>query len=173
VPYFAAVLARRPSGWIGDEIDLKGVEDLDGVVDEMRDVDEDADTLLLFVEENDEWFAVVRVDQDGDPRVFLSDGRAMETSELGALLGEAATVAELDDDVETEDDDDDDDDDDDEATQVAGDPVGDVDVLADLGTPSARLVALCAAEGQLPADIMSVLCETAGCLEALDALRIA
>ena len=172
MPYFAAVLARRPSGWIGDEIDLKGVEDLDGVVEEMRTVDEDAETLLLFVEENDEWFAVVRVDQDGDPRVFLSDGRAMESSELAALLGEAATVAELDDD-DDDDESDDDDDDDDEATQVAGDPVGDIDVLTDLGTTSARLVALCAAEGQLPADIMSVLCETAGCLEALDALRIA
>jgi putative tRNA adenosine deaminase-associated protein len=171
VPYFAAVLARRPSGWIGDEIELKGVEDLDGVVEEMRNVDEDAETLLLFVEENDEWFAVVRLEQDGDPRVFLSDGRAMETSELAAMLGEAATVAELDDDHD--DNESDDDDDDDEATQVAGDPVGDIDVLTDLGTPSARLVALCAAEGQLPADIMSVLCETAGCLEALDALRIA
>jgi putative tRNA adenosine deaminase-associated protein len=174
VPYFAAVLARRPSGWIGDEIELKGVEDLDGVVEEMRIVDEDAETLLLFVEENDEWFAVVRLDQDGDPRVFLSDGRAMETSELAALLGEAAAVAEMDDDDHHDDDDVDvDDDDDDEATQVAGDPVGDIDVLADLGTPPARLVALCAAEGQLPADIMSALCETAGCLEALDALRIA
>jgi putative tRNA adenosine deaminase-associated protein len=171
VPYFAAVLARRPSGWIGDEIELKGVEDLDGVVEEMRNVDEEAETLLLFVEENDEWFAVVRLEQDGDPRVFLSDGRAMETSELAAMLGEAATVAELDDDHD--DNESDDDDDDDEATQVAGDPVGDIDVLTDLGTPSARLVALCAAEGQLPADIMSVLCETAGCLEALDALRIA
>jgi putative tRNA adenosine deaminase-associated protein len=173
VPYFAAVLARHASDWTGDEIELKGVEDLDGVVDEMRSIDEEADTLLLFVEENDEWFAIVRVDQDGDPRVFLSDGRAMESSDLGALLGEAATVAETADDEDDEDEDEDDEDDDDEATEVAGDPVGDIDVLADLGTPGNRLIALCAEEGQLPADVMSVLCETAGCLEALDSLRIA
>jgi putative tRNA adenosine deaminase-associated protein len=172
VSYFAAVLARHSTEWSADEIDLKAVEDLDGVLDEMRSVAEDAETLLLFVEEDDEWFAVVRVDEDGDPRVFLSDGRAMESSQLGALFGEAAAVAALDDDDE-DGDEDDGDDDDDEATQVAGDPVGDADVLSDLGTPAARLLALCAEEGQLPADVMSVLCETAGCLEALDALRIA
>lgn len=173
--YFAAVLARYPSGWTGEEIDLKGVEDLDGVVEEMRAIGEDADTLLLFVEEDDEWLAVVRVDGDGDPRVFLSDGRAVETSDMGALFGEAAAVSDSDDDDHAgdEDDSDDTDEDDDEAVQVAGDPVGDADLLADLGTTAARLIALCAAEGQLPADITSVLCENGGCLEALDALRLA
>jgi putative tRNA adenosine deaminase-associated protein len=173
VPYFAAALARRPSGWSGEEIDLKGVEDLDAVIEELRGVGEDADTLLLFVEENDEWFAVVRIDEDGDPRVFLSDGRAMETSELGAILGEAAAIADpveepSDDDAESASDDEED-----EATQVAGDPVGDAELLADLGTPASRLLELCAEEGQLPADIMSSLCESAGCLEMLDSLRMA
>jgi putative tRNA adenosine deaminase-associated protein len=172
VPYFAAALARHPSGWSGEEVDLKGVEDLDGVLDELRAVGEDGETLLLLVEEDDEWFAVVRLDEDGDPRVFLSDGRAMETSELGALFGEAAAVAEPADD-DADDDDEDDDEDEDDAAQIAGDPVGDADLLADLGTPAARLIALCAEEGQLPADIISVLCESAGCLEALDALRLA
>jgi putative tRNA adenosine deaminase-associated protein len=174
VPYFAAALARRPSGWSGEEIDLKGVEDLDAVIEELRRVGEDADTLLLFVEENDEWFAVVRIDEDGDPRVFLSDGRAMETSELGAILGEAAAIADpveeplADEDAEAAADDEED-----EVTQVAGDPVGDAELLADLGTPAPRLLELCAEEGQLPADIMSSLCESAGCLEMLDSLRMA
>lgn len=172
--YFAAALAQRSSGWSGEEIDLKGVEDLDAVIEELRQVGEDADTLLLFVEENDEWFAVVRIDEDGDPRVFLSDGRAMETSELGAILGEAAAIADP---VEEAAEDDEDaeslDEDEDEGTQVAGDPVGDADLLADLGTPAARLLALCAEEGQLPADIMSAICDSAGCLETLDSLRMA
>jgi putative tRNA adenosine deaminase-associated protein len=171
VPYFAAALARHPAGWSGEEIDLKGVEDLDGVIEELRAVGEDADTLLLFVEEDDEWFAVVRLDDDGDPRVFLSDGRAMETSELGALLGEAAAVAEPpEDDMEELDAGEDEEE---EAVQAAGDPVGDAELLADLGTPGSRLLALCAEEGQLPADIISVLCEAAGCQEALDSLRMA
>ena len=173
MPYFAAALAQRSTGWSGEEIDLKGVEDLDAVIEEIRRVGDDAETLLLFVEENDEWFAIVRVDEDGDPRVFLSDGRAMETSELGAILGEAAAIADP---VEEPADDDEAepvDDEEDEATQVAGDPVGDADLMADLGTPAPRLLALCAEEGQLPADIMSALCESAGCLETLDSLRMA
>jgi len=172
VPYFAAALARRPDGWRGEEIDLRDAEDLDGVVEELRAVADDATTLLLLVEENDEWFGIVRVDEDGDPRVFLSDGRATETSSLGAILAEAADVVEAVDD-EDADDTDEDDEDADEATQAAGDPIGDAEVLADLGTPAKRLLALCAEEGQLPADILSNLCERAGCLEALDALRLA
>jgi putative tRNA adenosine deaminase-associated protein len=171
VPHFAAALSRRASGWSGEELDLKDVEDLDGVIEEMRRYSDDADLQLMFVEEDDEWFAIVRVGEDGDPRVFLSDGRAMESSELGAMLGEAAAVAEPRDEDDNEDDDGDDDDD--NGVQTSGDPVGDPDVLADLGTPSARLIALCAEEGQLPADIISTLCESAGCLDALDALRLA
>jgi putative tRNA adenosine deaminase-associated protein len=171
VPHFAAALSRRSSGWSGEELELKDVEDLDGVVEEMRRYGDDADLQLLFVEEDDEWFAIVRVGEDGDPRVFLSDGRVMETSTLGAMFGEAAAVVEPRD--EADEDEDDDDEDDDEASQTSGDPVGDPDVLADLGTPAARLLVLCAEEGQLPADIVSTLCESAGCLEALDALRLA
>jgi putative tRNA adenosine deaminase-associated protein len=172
VPHFAAALSRRPDGWSGEELDLKDVEDLDGVLEEMRRYGDDAETQLLFVEEDDEWFAIVRVDEDGDPRVFLSDARAMETSQLGALFGEAAAVVEPLDDVDVDDDEDDDDEDDDGA-QTSGDPVGDPEVLADLGTPEKRLLALCAEEGQLPADVISTLCENAGCLETLDSLRLA
>lgn len=172
MPYFAAALARRPAGWSGEEIDLKEVEDLDGVVEEMRQVDDEAQTLLLFVEEDDEWFAVVRVDDDGDPRVFLSDARATETSALGSLLGEAAAVTDPVDDGDLDDDENDDEDEEEEATQVAGDPLGDADILTDLGTPAPRLLELCAEEGQLPGDIVSALCESAGCLDTLDGLRM-
>jgi putative tRNA adenosine deaminase-associated protein len=170
VSYFAAVLARRGGDWSGTEIDLADVEDLDGVVDVMRvAVGEDVDTTLLLFEENDEWFAVVRVDDDIDPRVFVSDGRVVETSTLGALLGEAATVQ--DDDVDDADDDDSDDDEEDDDVRAAGDPIGDADVLADLGTPADRLLKLCAEEGRLPADILSAVCESAGCLDPLEQLR--
>ena len=172
MPHFAAVLSRGPSGWSGEEVDLKGVEDLDGVVEEMRRFGDEADLQLLFVEEDDEWFAIVRVAEDGDPRVFLSDGRAMETSQLGALFGEAAAVIDPPED-DHDDEDDDEDDEDEDVGQTSGDPVGDPDVLSDLGTPEKRLLALCAEEGQLPADVISTLCESAGCLEPLDALRLA
>ena len=169
--YFAAVLARRGGDWVGTEIDLTDAEDLDGVVDVMRAaVGDDAETALLLFEENDEWFAIVRVDDDSDPRVFVSDGRVVDTSPLGALLGEAAAVQDDDDEDDDEDEDDDDEDDDDNG-RAAGDPIGDADVLSDLGTSSDRLLKLCAEEGQLPADILSAVCESAGCLEPLEQLR--
>lgn len=171
--YFAAALARRGSGWTGEEIDLDGVEDLDGVVDSVRQaVGDDAETALMLFEENDEWFGVVRIDDDGDPRVFVSDGRVVETSQVGGILGEAATVDDDEPvDVDDDDDDSDDDEEEEEAIRAAGDPIGDPDLLADLGVPGNRLLALCAEEGQLPADILSALCESAGCLDALEALR--
>ena len=170
--YFAAVLARRGGDWVGTEIDLADVEDLDGVVDEMRAaVGDDAETTLLLFEENDEWFAIVRVDDDIDPRVFVSDGRVVDTSTIGALLGEAAEVQDDDVDDDDESDADEDDDDDEDSARAAGDPIGDADVVADLGTSSDRLLKLCAEEGQLPADILSAVCESAGCLEALEQLR--
>ena len=169
--YFAAALARQDGKWFGDELELKAAEDLDGVIDALRSVADDADTLLLLLEQDDEWFAIVRVDEDGDPRVFLSDFRATETSELGAILGEAAVgAAVLDDDDE---DDEVEDDDEEDGPRTEGDPVGDAELLADLGTPAAKLLALCAEEGQLPADILSVLCESAGCLDELESLRLA
>ena len=169
--YFAAVLARRGGDWVGTEIDLADAEDLDGVVDEMRAaVGDDADTTLLLFEENDEWFAIVRVDDDSDPRVFVSDGRVVDTSTIGALLGEAAEVQD-DDEDEDDDEDDDEDEDEDDNGRAAGDPIGDADLVSDLGTSSDRLLKLCAEEGQLPADILSAVCESAGCLEALEQLR--
>jgi putative tRNA adenosine deaminase-associated protein len=171
VPYFASALARTGDKWTGHELDLGEVEDLDGLIDEMRNGAEDADTVLLFVEEDDEWFGVVRVDEDSDPRAFLSDGRVIETSGIAAQIAEAATVTDPDEDDDEDDDEDSDDEEEEETIRIAGDPIGDPELLADLGTPSKRLLALCAEEGQLPADIISSLCESAGCLDTLEELR--
>jgi putative tRNA adenosine deaminase-associated protein len=170
VPYYASALARTGDKWTGQELDLSEVEDLDGLIDEMRRGAEDADVVVLFVEEDDEWFGIVRVDEDSDPRAFLSDGRVIETSAIAAQIAEAATVTDADDD-DVDDDEDDDDEEEEETIRIAGDPIGDPELLTDLGTPAKRLLALCAEEGQLPADIISSLCESAGCLDALEELR--
>jgi putative tRNA adenosine deaminase-associated protein len=171
--YATAALARVDSAWFGDEVDLSEVEDLDGVVELLREVvGDEADIALLFVEEDDEWFAVLRVDADGEPRVFVSDARVIASSDIAALFAEAAIEAAVDDVDEADDDDDDDEeDDDDEGTRADGDPTGDPALLADLGTSAARLLELCDAEGKLPADVISELCEAAGCLDVLDKLR--
>jgi putative tRNA adenosine deaminase-associated protein len=170
VTYATAALARVGSGWVGDELDLDEVEDLDGVVELLREVvGDDASTALLFVEEDDEWFAVLRVDADGEPRVFVSDARVIATSETAALFAEAAIEATVGDD--DDDDEDTDEVDPDEGTRADGDPTGDPTLLTDLGTSAPRLLELCAEEGQLPADVISTLCESAGCLDVLEKLR--
>jgi putative tRNA adenosine deaminase-associated protein len=172
VSYTTAVLARVDDEWLGHEIEFDDVEDLDGVVELLREVvGDDPDVSLLFVEEDDEWFAVLRLDANGEPRVFVSDARVIASSDTAALFAEAAAeaVADVDDDAAEADDEADDDPD--EGTKPDGAPTGDAALLSDLGTSADRLLALCAEEGKLPGDVISDLCEAAGCLDVLDKLR--
>jgi putative tRNA adenosine deaminase-associated protein len=171
VSYATAAIARVGGAWFGDELELVDVEDLDGVVELLREVvSDDAEVALLFVEEDDEWFAILRVDSDGDPRVFVSDARVIASSDTAALFAEAAIEASADDD-DLDGADEADDDDEDEGTRADGDPTGDAGLLSDLGTSADQLLALCAEEGKLPSDVISDLCESAGCLDVLDKLR--
>ncbi len=159
MPYFAAALARTGPGWVGEEVDLDDVEDLEVLADRLRDLVEDGPgPALLLLEEDDEYVAVVRVEGTGlaEARVFLSDRRAVQASGVAAMLWEDADDA---------------DDDDDESNRPVAEPVGDTSVLADLGTSPDALVALCAEEGLLPADVHTALCERAGCLDVLESLR--
>jgi putative tRNA adenosine deaminase-associated protein len=51
------------------------------------------------------------------------------------------------------------------------DPLGDAGVVADLGTSAGELLALLRHEGTLPSDVITSVCEKAGCLSELEALR--
>jgi putative tRNA adenosine deaminase-associated protein len=62
-------------------------------------------------------------------------------------------------------------DDEDEGTRPIAEPVGDASLLSDLGTPADRLLELCAEEGLLPGDVLTTLCENAGCDDVLEQLR--
>ena len=164
--YFAAALARTADGWTGREVDLNEVEDLESLAEELRDLAEEDGRpdgpALLLLEEDDEYVGVVRVDAGDldEPRVFLSDRRAVLASEVAAMLWE-----------EAEPDSDEVEDDEDEGVRPVAEPVGDPALLADLGTPSEVLLELCAEEGLLPADVLSGIAERAGFLELLDSLR--
>lgn len=174
MPYFAAALARASSGWTATEVDLDEVGDFAELIDMLRDLDDEAERTLLFLEEDDVYVAIVRVDGDGeDPRVFVSDIRAGEESRIAAMLLEEAGRPEpvpfveeeiLDDAEEVADDDDRA-----ESTDIM--PAGDSDLLTDLGTGSADLLALCAHEGLLPADVITAVTERAGCLDELEDIR--
>lgn len=163
--YFAAALARTGEGWTGVEVDLDEVEDIEALIDLLRDLTGDSPgPALLLLEEDDEYVAIVRVDGGAsglaEPRVFLSDRRAVQGSDVAAMLWEEAEVEE-EDDV----------DEDDEGTRPVAEPVGDADLLTDLGTPGTELVELCAEEGLLPADVLTTVCERAGCADILEELR--
>lgn len=165
--YFAAAVVRTPDGWTGRELDLDDVEDIDGVSDQLRDALADGDgPALMFLEENDEYFLVVRVESsDSDEaRSFISDVRSVETSELAAKLYEAAADPVVDDE-------DGEDDDEESSARPEGEPGGDEAILADLGTKAADLHGLCTEEGMLPADVIYALCERAGCADVLEDLR--
>ena len=160
--YFAAALARTPEGWTAEELDLDGVSDVDEVADRVRDVDGEAETSLLFVEEDDEYVAILRVDAGADDlRVFVSDALAAETYPVAGIF--AGAVEEN---LPAASDDEDDD-----VAAPESEPVGDADLLADLGTSRRDLIALVTHERTLPADVISEVCERAGCLDELEMLR--
>ena len=50
-------------------------------------------------------------------------------------------------------------------------PFGDADIVEDLGTSAAELLAMCAHEGTLPIDVLVAVCEKAGCGDTFDGLR--
>jgi putative tRNA adenosine deaminase-associated protein len=166
-------MARTTGSWTGDELDLDGVEDIDGLADVAQAISPDAAApILVAVEEDDEWLAIVRFDEDGDARVFVSDTRALTTSQVGAIFADA--VAEEVADADPDDEEivsADDDDADEESVAIDAAPAGDAGLLTDLGTTADQLLALCAQEGALPGDVTAAVCERAGCLDVYDSLR--
>jgi putative tRNA adenosine deaminase-associated protein len=169
VSYFAAALARSSEGWTAAELDLDGQEDVESVGDLLREVEPTAELSVLFVEADDEFLVIMRLDQGEDLRVFGSDVAFADSSRIGeVLLAELepsevpvnldvleASTAEPDS----------------EAAEPVGDPVGDADLLTDVGISARDLLALCSHEGMLPADIMTEICRKIGCADELQDLR--
>jgi putative tRNA adenosine deaminase-associated protein len=184
VSTFAAAVVRGPSKhWTAVEVDLSGVADVDEVSDRLRDAEPEAEVSVLFVEADDMYLVILRLDDGEDLRVFGSDSAYAEESRLGALLLSdiQEPALEIDDVVGDDDEDDpdgddesDDEDDEDAATPtVASDtePVGDADLLADLGVPAHHLLELCGHEHLLPADITAEVCQMMGCADQVEELR--
>ena len=174
VSTFAAAVARGKNGWTAFELSLTGVADLEEVVDRLRDTEPDADLSLLFVEADDQYLVILRLDESDDLRVFGSDSAFADESRVGALLlGEIeAPVLEIDAldvpavaglaSAEEEDD---------KPLDPDADPVGDAEILADLGVSSHRLLTLCGLEGMLPADVTAEICQRIGCGDEMEELR--
>ncbi|MDR7279852.1 tRNA adenosine deaminase-associated protein [Catenuloplanes atrovinosus] len=174
--YFAAALVRGPSGWFASDLPLTGAADTEDIADRLRDVDHDADLSLLFVESDDSYLVIMRLDEGEDPRVFGSDSIFAEESRLGAMLLSDVEMPAIEIHNEI-----------DEVTEGVEegsattstapddpeiDPIGDPDLLADLGISSHDLLLMCGREGVHPSDVTHELCEhIIGSAEVVDELR--
>ncbi len=146
--YFVAVLARDGKEWEARDIDVAAAPDMESLADSLRLGAGDGPVLLLL-EREDEWFALIRVDDDDDPQVFVSDPAAASTTPYAELLGVEVTDEEL-----------------------GTDPVGDFEILADLGTGPAELRALCDGERAVTtSEAITVIAEAGGFADVLDSVR--
>jgi putative tRNA adenosine deaminase-associated protein len=156
--YFAAVVARKNDRWHAVEVSLDDCESLADIGDVARDVP--GDVRLLLVEQDDEYAALVRVDDD-DARGFLSDGHAADAYPMAAMLAE--DLAEIGEDELSEDED--------APPAHESIPFGDPEIAEDLGTSASDLLSMCEHLGTLPIDVLVAVCEKAGCGQAFEDVR--
>jgi putative tRNA adenosine deaminase-associated protein len=172
--YFAALLARTEDGWVASDTELDDVETLADLTDLAREASVDEDTVLAFIEQEDAWFGVVRVDGEEDPRIYVSDAAAAARSSYGAMLTDELLDRDPDDleDLDSLDLDGTEDgepDEDDDTVGAADDavppgPIGDTGILSDLGVGEKALRAL-------SDDALGEIAEMLGCVDVLEAVR--
>ncbi|MFD3491631.1 hypothetical protein ACFWWB_13840 [Streptomyces sp. NPDC058690] len=188
--YFAALLARTEDGWEASDTELDDVETLSDLTDLAREASVDEDTVLVFIEQEDAWFGVIRVDGEEDPRIYISDASAAARSSYGEILltdellgrepeaeDSIAALEELvgldgtedgepDHTPDNNNDTDLDDNDDDglDADAVPTGPLGDTGVLADLGLPEKELL-------MLRTDALVEIADALGAAEVLETVR--
>ena len=174
--YFAALLARTEDGWKASDTELDDVETLSDLADLAREASPGEDTVLVLIEQEDAWFGVVRIDGEDDPRIYVSDAAAAARSSYGEILltdellgrepGEDdADLDSLDLDGTEDGESDADDDDDTSAEAVPHSPVGDIEILDDLGVGEKELLALDAD------DALSSIADALGASEVLETVR--
>nr|WP_203609051.1 hypothetical protein [Streptomyces anulatus] len=183
--YFAALLARTEDGWEASDTELDDVETLSDLTDLAREASVDEDTVLVYIEQEDAWFGVVRVDGEEDPRIYVSDASAAARSSYGEILltdemlgrepgaeDEIAALEELVDLDGTEDGEPDrsapaavdPDEDGPDPDAVPAGPIGELGVLADLGMSEKELLTL-------QTDALSEIAEAVGAAEVLESVR--
>ena len=177
--YFAALLARTEDGWEASDTELDDVETLSDLADLAREASPDEDTVLVLIEQEDAWFGVVRVDGEDDPRIYVSDAAAAQRSAYGELLltdellgrepgaddGPDLDALDLDGTEDGESDEETDEEEGDSADAVPHSPVGDSQILDDLGIGEKELRILDAE------DALSTIAEALGASEVLETVR--
>ncbi|MFI0930424.1 hypothetical protein ACH4RG_01580 [Streptomyces sp. NPDC021019] len=183
--YFAALLARTEDGWEASDTELDDVETLSDLTDLAREVSVDEDTVLVYIEQEDAWFGVVRVDGEEDPRIYVSDASAAARSSYGEILltdevlgrepGAEVEIAALEELVDLDGTEDgeperpapaavDPDEDGPDPDAVPAGPIGELGILADLGLSEKELLTL-------QTDALSEIAEAVGAAEVLESVR--
>jgi putative tRNA adenosine deaminase-associated protein len=175
VAYFTAVIARAGSSWRARDVEVDDATSLEDLTDSLRGVSVSDQPVLAVIEHEDEWFALVRVDGDDEPRLFVSDLYSASHSHYGPLLAPAADVDSADEVDAAEGDDDEGDDEEggaaeDEEPKVAA-WAGETDLLEDLGISGRTLRKLVEENGEDPGAVLAEVGEVVGFVELLDALR--
>ncbi|EFF91895.1 MULTISPECIES: tRNA adenosine deaminase-associated protein [Streptomyces] len=178
--YFAALLARTEDGWEASDTELDDVETLSDLADLAREASPEDDTVLVLIEQEDAWFGVVRVDGEDDPRIYVSDAAAAARSSYGEiLLTDELLGREPGDDVPdldaldldgTEDGEpasagDDEEEETGSSETITHSPLGDGQILEDLGVTEKELRALDAD------DALNTIAESLGASEVLETVR--
>ncbi|MET9516287.1 hypothetical protein [Streptomyces sp. NPDC002994] len=159
--YFAALLARTEDGWKASDTELDDVETLSDLTDLAREATVDDDTVIVFIEQEDAWFGLVRVDGEEDPRIYVSDAAAAARSSYGEILltdellgrdpedpDALEDLVDLDGtedgepDAELNDQNDEEEITADDGSVVPAGPLGETGILADLGLSEKELLAL-------------------------------
>ncbi|WP_374986725.1 hypothetical protein [Streptomyces fradiae] len=173
--YFAALLTLTEDGWVASDTELDDVETLADLIGLARDASPDDDPVLVFIEQEDAWFGIVRVEGEDDPRIFVSDGAAAARSSYGEILtkellgddrgDDTADLDALDlDGTEAGEPDDTEEETQAVAETVPAAPVGDRQILEDLGMSEKELLAL-------GADALSEIADALGASEMLETVR--
>ncbi|GGX38011.1 tRNA adenosine deaminase-associated protein [Streptomyces chryseus] len=181
--YFAALLARTEDGWKASDTELDDVETLSDLTDLAREATVDDDTVIVFIEQEDAWFGLVRVDGEEDPRIYVSDAAAAARSSYGEILltdellgrdpEDPDALEELVDldgtedgepDGETDDDNDEEEIRADDGSVVPAGPLGETAVLADLGLSEKELLAL-------STDALAEIADALGAADVLETVQ--
>jgi putative tRNA adenosine deaminase-associated protein len=177
--YFAALLARTHDGWEASDTELDDVETLSDLTDLAREASVDEDTVLVFIEQEDAWFGLIRVEGEEDPRVYVSDAAAAARSSYGEILTNELLGGDDDDpvdaldtlDLDGSEDGEPQDDEEEESSEsapvgelVPAGAVGDRDILADLGLSEKELLAL-------DTEALPEIADALGAAEVLEAVR--
>ncbi|HEY9371052.1 hypothetical protein [Streptomyces sp.] len=176
--YFAALLARTEDGWEASDTELDDVETLSDLAELAREASVDEDTVVVYIEQEDAWFGIVRIEGEDDPRIFVSDAAAAARSSYGEILTKELLGKDGDDDADeldaldldgTEDGEpleleEEKDDPGTTADAVPAAPVGDRLILADLGLSESSLLTL-------ETDALAEIADALGAAEVLETVR--